>query len=469
MKIKFGTDGFRGVIGKDFTFCTALHAGSLAMRYFKNDGKNNMAVGYDTRFLSGDVAAEMAGLAAENGYNSYLSESFCPSPAVSLFIQRKKLNFGLMITASHNSGRFNGVKIKENFGGSALAETIKKISKTSHCPRSAKPGRIRKMDIKSFYLSELSARFKSEKLQKFPLKILINPMFGAASGYMPGLFSGTPIKAMEINNIPSPYFGGVNPEPVEENMEETKKIVLKEKIDIAFAFDGDGDRIACVDNQGAYYSSQRLLPLFLDYLVNVKKEKGLAIKTVSTTSMLDHVAYKNGLKITEVPIGFKNIVPYFLSKKAIVGGEESGGIAIGGYIPERDGIYCAMFLLEIIAHYGKSLSQIWSAMEEKYGQFFFKREDYSFDDENRARSILSAIDVDNVCGRRVKQKNFMDGRKFILSDRSFLLIRVSGTEPVVRVYAEAESQERLSEIFSWTRKFLKKKGVTVQNTGSSSK
>lgn len=461
MKIKFGTDGFRGVIGKDFTFKTALHAGSLAMQYFKKGNSNGMAVGYDTRFLSADVASEMAETAAANGYDGYLSNCFCPSPALSFYVHKKRLNFGIMITASHNPAKFNGVKIKENFGGSALTETIKGISEMSGVLQPSQPGQVKTAGIKSFYLSALKNRFLAKGRKHRLLKTLVNPMFGAAAGYMPELFSGMPAEIKEINAAADPSFCGITPEPVEENLAETKRLLLKEKFDIAFAFDGDGDRIACIDNNGEFYSSQRLLPLFLHYLTNVTGKKGQVIKTVSATSMLNHVAMKNGLKIIEVPIGFKNIVPYFLNKKAVIGGEESGGIAVSGYIPERDGIYCALFLLEIIAHYDASLSQIWREMERQYGKFCFKREDYGFEDENRVRGVLSAVDINRVGRVKVTEKNFLDGRKFVLSDKSFLLIRVSGTEPVVRVYAEAESEDKLAEIFGWTRKFLKERGVNT--------
>lgn len=459
MKVKFGTDGFRGYIGKDFTFNTAIEASVKALNYFyKKNSSNIVAIGYDTRFLSKEVADEIAFQAMNYGYHVYLSECFVPSPALSLFVSKKKLNFGLMITASHNPPQFNGVKIKENFGGSALPATINAISNSKNCLTKSQ-GSIKKVSISEFYIKYLREKLPIETIFNLPKKILINPMYGAGQGIFPLLFKDTNLKIKEINNIINPSFGGINPEPIEENLKDTKDILLKERFDIAFAFDGDGDRISAFDEYGNYYSTQKLLPLFLHNLLK-KGKKGYVIKTVSTTSLLNIIAKKNNLILKEVPIGFKNIVPFFLEKKALIGGEESGGMSIAGYIPERDGIYVALMLLSIIAEEKKSLSELNSEVEETYGKLYFKREDYHFSNEDKIRNILSNIDFDKVAKYKVIQKNFLDGRKFILSDGSFLLFRVSGTEPVIRIYGEAESLEKLEEIFYFAQKKLKVYGIS---------
>lgn len=460
MKVKFGTDGFRGVIGKDFTFDTALNVAMMALEYFF-DQSNSVAVGYDTRFLSKEVSDLIAKEAAKNGYLCYKSETFCPSPALSLFTNKNNLNFGIMITASHNPPIFNGVKIKEKFGGSALAETMKNIANIKLSKKMQNnEGAVKNVDMKKFYINEIKKYFDLQKLSDMSLKILVNPMFGATSGYMTTLFKGSNLKVKEINSDFNPAFGGLNPEPVEDNLLFTKTTMKNSKYDVAFAFDGDGDRIACFDENANYYSSQKLLPLFLHYLVKVKKQKGVVVKTVSTSSMLIKVAEINSLPVKEVPIGFKNIVPFFLKGEALIGGEESGGIAMKGYIPERDGIFCALTLLEVLRYYKKTLSEIWAELESQYGTFVFKREDYHFEDELNVRKMLDKIDFDTVLNLKVKEKNFIDGRKFIFSDDSFLLIRVSGTEPVVRVYVECGDEEKLSSMLNWTKKFLKEKGVS---------
>ncbi len=460
MKIKFGTDGFRGYIGKDFTFENALKVSKMALNYFDMKGKNSVAIGYDTRFLSKEVAEEVAKVAGKCGYNVFLADSFVPSPALSLFTHLKKQNFGIMITASHNPPQFNGVKIKENYGGSALTKTMEGIAKSRETAcKEEGDGRICRTDIKKLYLDYLKNSFQIEGFGH--IKILVNPMFGASQGYLSQLLKGKAKVVEEINSNINPSFNGVNPEPTEENLNDMKAIMEKGKYHVGFAFDGDGDRISAFDEKGNFYSSQRLLPLFLHYLVTVKKEKGVVVKTVSTSAMLKKVAEMSELSVAEVPIGFKNIVPFFLEKKALIGGEESGGIAMKGYIPERDGVYCALTLLEILNYFRKPLSEIWAEMEDTYGCYVFKREDYHFEDEKRVRKILDALDFDNVAGHKVTEKNFIDGRKFIFGKDSFLLIRVSGTEPVVRVYCECENREKLFTVFGWTKKVLKKSGVKV--------
>ncbi len=460
MKIKFGTDGFRGYIGKDFTFDNAAKVAMMALSYFRKHDKNSVAVSYDTRFLSKEVGAELAKIANNAGFKTFLSDTFVPSPALSLYTHLKKLNFGLMVTASHNPPQFNGVKIKENYGGSALTKTMEGIAKANiKNMGDKKDSSIERKDIKNFYLNYLKNYF-SQSIFKNRLKILVNPMYGAAQGCMTELLKDTEIKVKEVNNFINPAFGGINPEPTEENLLTTQKMMKRSKYDVGFAFDGDGDRISVFDDGGNFYSSQRLLPLFLHYLVTVKKEKGVVVKTVSTSSMLKKVAEKHGLCVEEVPIGFKNIVPFFLSRKALIGGEESGGIAIKGYIPERDSIFCALTLLEILAHYKKPLSEIWSEMQKLYGTYVFKREDYHFEDENRVRKILEKLDFDNVGSFKATGKNFIDGKKFMFGNDNFLLIRVSGTEPVVRVYCECDNKTTLEEVFAWAKKILKDSGVS---------
>ncbi len=460
MKIKFGTDGFRGYIGKDFTFETATIVAKMALSYFNNK-KNTVAIGYDTRFLSKEVAEEISQVASDFGYTAYLADTFVPSPALSLITYLKRLSFGIMITASHNPPQFNGVKIKENFGGSALYETVKRISKVRIKPVQLN-GLIENCFIKKYYFDYLKKIFPISQIGSINIKVLVNPMFGAAQGYMTELFNETNISITEINNIINPSFGGINPEPTENNLLHTREQLLKEKYQIAFAFDGDGDRIAAFDHKGAFYSTQKLLPLFMYYLIK-KGEKGAVIKTVSTTSLLSIMAKKHNLPLKETPIGFKNIVPYFLSGEALIGGEESGGMAIKGYIPERDGIYMALMILKMLSEERKSLSEIYTEIEDIYGKLFFRRDDYSFSDEDNVRIILNQLDFDKIAGLKVMEKNFMDGRKFIISERSFLLVRVSGTEPVVRVYAESESEEKLQDIFYFIRKVLQEKGVNINH------
>lgn len=453
MKIKFGTDGFRGIIGKDFTFDNAISVTARTLKYFKDKNAKSVAIGYDTRFLSPEIAHEMAEYAKNAGFDVFVSKSFCPTPMLSLFT-KLKADFGIMITASHNPPVYNGIKIKERFGGSALSETVEKIAKSSSIKPSLCKGKIKIVDFSEYYVKYLHKKGILQSLKKIKTTILVNPMYGSSQGVLKKIFFDTSVNITEINNYRNPSFGDINPEPTEENLKYMFDIVREGKFNIAFAYDGDGDRIACLDKEGYFYSSQKIIPIFLEYLIEHKKVRGSVIKTVSVSSIVDKIAKKNNLNIYEVPIGFKNIVPYILREKIIIGGEESGGIYINGYIPERDGIFCSLIMLEVLNHYKKDLHQIWQDIEDKYGSHVFKRKDYYFSDYEKLKEFMSNVDFDVVLDNKVVSKNFLDGRKFIFRD-GFLLIRLSGTEPVLRVYVESVSEDKVDEIFNYVGKKLK--------------
>lgn len=457
MQIKFGTDGFRGIIGKDFTFDNAIKVSAKAMRYFKDRNAKSVAIGYDTRFLSPEVAFEIAEFAKNAGFDVFISKSFCTTPMLSLFT-KLKADFGIMITASHNPPIYNGVKIKEKFGGSALTETIEKIANTSPIKTSFHKGKIKIVDLFEYYIKYLQKKGLIKFLKNCERKILVNPMYGSSQGIIEKIFFDTSVEITEINNHRNPSFDDINPEPMEENLAYMVDIVKKGKFDIAFAYDGDGDRIACFDREGNFYSSQKILPIFLEYLIEEKKVKGSVIKTVSVSSIVDKIAKINNLNFYEVPIGFKNIVPYILREKIIIGGEESGGIYINGYIPERDGIFCSLFMLEILNHYKNSLKEIWKEIENKYGTHVFKRKDFHFSDYEKLKAFVNNVDFDVVLGNKVVSKNFLDGKKFIFKD-GFLLIRLSGTEPVLRIYVESISEDKVEDIFNFIAKKLKNAGI----------
>lgn len=459
MKISFGTDGFRGVIGKDFTFNRALKVVQKALAYFKSYGSKDLAIGFDTRFLSPEVAEEAAQFAKDVGFHVYLSENFCPTPFLSMFVNKKNLGFGIMVTASHNPPIYNGIKIKESFGGSALLNTIQEIARMGCIRKGKEKGVISKTSFEKVYFDTLK-KFINFKELKINMKVLIDPMYGSGMGWMKNFLKKTAIEITEIHNQRNPSFMNIQPEPLLENLTETRQMLLKGKFDLAFIFDGDADRIASLDSEGNFYSTQKLLPIFLNFLVRGKKLKGTVVKTVSSTSILDKMAKKHNLKIAEVPIGFKNIVPYFLNNSAILGGEESGGMAIKGYIPERDGIFSAIYLLQILNYYNKSLLELWQEIEDEYGKAIFKREDLRFEERKDIREKITSLDFDYVLNFKVKKKTFLDGKKFIF-DNGFLLIRLSGTEPVLRIYVEGNKQEMVDDVILWCKKKLKEIGFSI--------
>lgn len=457
MKIKFGTDGFRGVIGKDFTFENAIKVSAKALKYFKDRNAKSVAIGYDTRFLSPEIAFEIAEFAKDVGFNVFISKNFCTTPMLSLFT-KLKADFGIMITASHNPPLYNGIKIKEKFGGSALTETLEKIAKTSSIKHAVNKGRINVVDFYEYYIKFLQKKGALKFLDNYKAKILVNPMYGSSQGVMERIFYNSSIKVTEIKNFRNPSFGDINPEPMEANLVDMFSMVKKERFDIAFAYDGDGDRIACFDKEGNFYSSQRIIPIFLEYLIEQKKVKGSVVKTVSVSSLVDKIARKNKLNIYEVPIGFKNIVPYILREKIIIGGEESGGIYVNGYLPERDGIFCSLFMLEILNYYKSGLKKIWQEIENKYGTHIFKRKDFHFNNFDKLKEFVNKLDFDVVLGNKVISKNFLDGKKFIFKD-GFLLIRLSGTEPVLRIYVESISKDKVEDIVNYMANKLKSAGI----------
>lgn len=458
MKIKFGTDGFRGVIGKDFNFENAIKVSAKALRYFKDRNSKNVAIGYDTRFLSPEVASEIAEFAKDAGFNVFLSKKFCTTPMLSLFT-KLKADFGIMITASHNPPIYNGVKIKEKFGGSALTETIEKIANTPDIKPSVIKGKIKLVDFYEYYEKFLQKKGLLKILKDFEASILVNSMYGSSQGVMKKLFYNSLVKITEIKNLRNPSFDDISPEPMEANLHDMFSMLQKGDFHIAFAYDGDGDRIACFDRQGNFYSSQKIIPIFLEYLIEQKKAKGSIVKTVSVSSLVDKIAKKNDLKVYEVPIGFKNIVPYILKEKILVGGEESGGIYINGYIPERDGIYCSLIMLQILNHYKKNLSQIWEEIKNKYGPHIFKRRDFHFKDFKKLKNFVDKLDFDVISGKKVISKKFLDGKKFVFND-GFLLIRLSGTEPVLRIYVESPSENNVEDIFTFISNKLKNAGLS---------
>jgi len=455
MKISFGTDGFRGVIGKDFTFKNALNAAGKALQYFKGKGAKSVAIGYDTRFLSPEVASDIAEYAKSCGFKVFLSRNFCPTPALSLFT-KLYADFGIMVTASHNPPIYNGVKIKEKFGGSALPETIKEIINVCAIKPSKIKGSIENIDFFEVYYGFVTKMVNLKSINQH-IKVVVDPMYGAAQNWFSKIMRDSLSKVIEINNFRNPAFDGINPEPMENNISSLINTVKNEKFDIGFAFDGDGDRIACVDSFGNFYSSQRIIPIFLEFLINKKKLSGIVVKTVSASSMIECIAYKNGLTLKEVPIGFKYIVPYILKNNVVIGGEESGGIYLNGYIPERDGIFCAMFMLYLLSLENKNLFKMWEYLQRKYGRYVFERRDYHFKEGKGIRKKIESIDFNEVAGLKVVSKNFIDGKKFIFKG-GFLLVRLSGTEPVLRVYIETDGEEKLKALFNFIEKELKRLG-----------
>lgn len=461
MEIKFGTDGWRGVIARDFTFDNLSIVAQATMDYLRKNklADRGVVIGYDRRFLSREFAERVAEIAVGNGIHVWLTADYAPTPAVSWGVRERKAGAGIMITASHNPPVYNGFKVKESFGGSARPSTTKLLEQQvaenldKSRPVQATPleeaenaGKIERIASRSGYLEQLSRYVDLEIIRKAGIAVVVDPMFGAGSGFFPELLPGV----TEIHGEANPSFGGQPPEPTEEHLEELSALVKSGAYRVGLALDGDADRIGAVDETGEFFSSHRIFTVILRHLFERKGLRGGIVKTVSTTRMIDLLAEKFGLPVFETPIGFKHICELMLEHDILMGGEESGGLGVKGHIPERDGILMGLLLLEAMAMSGKGLRELLDETMDEIGHFFYRRIDLPIENSAKNRLIekLKGGDIATIAGRRVSSENFKDGFKYLFGDDSWLLIRPSGTEPVLRLYSEANDPRTVEELLA---------------------
>lgn len=474
--IKFGTDGWRGVIADDFTFDNVRIVTQAICDYMREQRAESteqeqsahrspltapkLVIGYDTRFLSDRFARATAEVAAGNGIKVLLTESFAPTPAVSYAVVDRQTDGAIMITASHNPYKYNGLKFKAPYGGSASPEITGAIEKCLE--RNAAAGRepkiidyseavsgdlIELFDPKVPYLARLAELVDTEELRGKRIGAVIDPMYGAGRGYLSDFLRRAGCNISEINDYDEPYFGHSQPEPIAENLVDLMRAVCGEW-PVGIALDGDADRIGAVDFLGDFVTSHVIIALLLRYLYEEKGMSGDVIKTVSTTGLIDILAADFGLTVLETPIGFKHICDAMLAGDVLIGGEESGGIGVKGHIPERDGILMGALLIEMMCHYNLSLGELWRDMQKKYGCFYYGRTDVvvSADEGDAIAGFMDNFRPDEILGIEVATFNGIDGYKFSLVDKSWLMIRPSGTEPLVRIYAEAVTLESVENL-----------------------
>jgi phosphomannomutase len=448
-QIKFGTDGWRGVIAREFTFENLSLVAQATMDWMSREGLagQGLVVGYDRRFLSPEFARRVAEIAAGNGIKVFLSDDVAPTPAVSWAVKELGAGAGIMITASHNPPIYNGFKIKENFGGSARPETTQLLEQIVAYNRNegrlihsvpfdeaSRTGKIEQIDAVTGYLRQLGHVVDIEAIRKAVIPAVADPMFGAGSGLFKRLLG-----MHEIHAESNPSFGGRPPEPIGENLEELCRLLSSGTYRVGLALDGDADRIGAVDERGDFFSSHAIFTLLLKHLVERKGLSGGVVKTVSSTRMIDLLAQKYELPLYETPIGFKHICSLMLEKEILMGGEESGGLGVSGHIPERDGILMGLLLLETIAATGKGVRQQLEEIMDEIGHFFYRRIDTHISSEDKVALLkrLQGTPPAAIAGRSVVATNFSDGFKFVFENGDWLLIRPSGTEPVLRLYSEA--------------------------------
>ena len=449
MNIKFGTDGWRGLIAEDFTFenvriCTQGLADFLSAR---GNTKGEVLVGFDTRFLSRNFAETVSTVLAGNGIKVNIANQPTPTPVISFNTLKRKAIGAVIITASHNPFDWNGLKIKMGYGGSPTEETMLELEKYISLVESVKIAPLSSPLINSFdprmpYVDHICKFLDLSPIRNSQLNILCDPMFGAGSGYLPLILNGTKASVSEIRNQINPAFPGMQqPEPVLDNLQQLSKLVVDQNADVGIAYDGDADRLGIIDENGDYISTLHVFSLLALYFLEVRKIKGPIIKSITSSDMLFRLGEIYHVPVHETKIGFKHIGPVMLEKDALIGGEESGGYGYRGHIPERDGILSSLLFLDFMIKLEMSPAKLIKYLHNKVGEHYYMREDIKIGSTKKydsAKNLILNSNIRNVGKFKVLSSNRTDGLKLNLSE-GWLAIRLSGTEPLLRVYAESNS------------------------------
>jgi len=455
-EIKFGTDGWRGVISDNFTFKNVRRVAQAIADYFNARTKPaKLAVGFDTRFLSREYAQAVAEVLSANNIEVLLADNATPTPMLSFKVKNNNQTAGVMITASHNPADYNGIKIKTATGGAAGVEITQEVERMANAiteTRLEPKARIIKEDFAGEYVRFLRSYIDIKKLKNSRFKVLVDSMHGSGDKFIAQVLKGSSIKLEFTRADINPSFGGLRPEPVAENLEATMKKMKEGKFDICLVLDGDADRIACVAPGGEFISPQKILGLLALHLHQDRKMSGGLVKTIVGSNMMDNIAEKLGLKLYETPVGFKYISNLMDTKDILVGGEEAGGMGFKGYIPERDGSMAGLLLLEMMAFRKKNFLKILAEAEKEFGKYFYLRDDLRIPDIKVDYDALKKVKT--VCGKEVVQVKDYDGVKLILKDSSWLMFRGSGTEPIMRVYAESKNLKTTKELLAFGRKLI---------------
>jgi alpha-D-glucose phosphate-specific phosphoglucomutase len=450
--IKFGTDGWRGVIAEDFTFANARIVAHAIARYVVRgeDARKGVLIGYDHRYASDRIAAVAAEVISATGTPVWLADKPCPTPAISYLVRHQKAAGGIVITASHNPYRWNGIKYKASYGSSALPSIVAQIEQEleSVLERGVPPLPPRKelvhaLEPRAPYLEALEKLVDWKRLREAGLRFVFDPMHGSAAGLLPKLFRRNGIDCDEIRGTRDPRFGGVHPEPIEPHIEALRQEVLAGKYDAGFCADGDGDRIGAIDRSGAFVNPHQIFALLVWHLAGTRNLSGDIAKTFSVTKLIDKLAAKFSRKLYEVPIGFKYICELMLEQNILIGGEESGGIGTSLYLPERDATVSALFLAELMAWHGKSLGELLATLHAEFGEYHYGRVDLDLKPGQKEKVIAHFSDgkLSHVLDLPVTRRENMDGVKVYLDDAGWVMVRASGTENLLRVYSETNKRE----------------------------
>lgn len=457
-EIRFGTDGWRAVIGEEFTYANVRRLADAAGRVFAEDFPGGVVlVGYDTRFEAASFAGAVASVLASHGLTVKLSDRYLPTPALCWSVARQEgAAGGVMLTASHNPAEYLGLKLRMPDGGASPVSFTQRVEEAlvDEPPRAG--AAYETVDLLAPYLDALRAAVDGDVIAAANLRVVVDPLFGAGQGYLAQTLRSLGVEVTEIHSERNPGFGGLHPEPIPPWTDAARDAVTAGGYDAAFVTDGDADRIGALDATGAFVSPHRIIALIARHLVEDKGLTGRIVKTLSTSVVVDRLASRLGLEVVTTPVGFKWIYEEMVAGGVLLGGEESGGIGIPSHVRERDGLLMALLLAEMMAHRGQGLGGLVDDLFELTGPMEYGRLDLKLAPAVMAAfaSRMSALAPDLLAGLEVREVLRVDGVKFFLPDDAWLLMRTSGTEPLVRIYAEASSMGVVDDLLAAGRELV---------------
>jgi phosphomannomutase len=465
--IKFGTDGWRAIIADEFTFANVRACAQATAQYVRGTGMapRGVVVGYDTRFASAEFAAAVAEVLAANDVPVFLCDSAAPTPVIGYSILTHKAAGSIVITSSHNPALYSGFKVRTEYAGSAPPDILARIE--AHIPEAlsrevprlplddAKArGLVQMIDPKPEYLSHLGELLDLDALRGSGLRVVVDPMYGAGAGYLREVLTGGKTQVWEMRGERNPAFPGMhNPEPIPRNLEATSAFVREKGAQVALATDGDADRIGVMDGEGRFVDQLQTFALLAYYLLEVRGLRGPMVKSVTTTSMIPRLGELYGVPVHETGVGFKYLGPKMRETDALIAGEESGGFAFRGHLPERDGVLSGLYVLDLMARRRKGLPDLVKELYAKVGSYYYGRIDITMTDTERDRiqAMLPTIEPASIAGLRVTGFDRTDGLRFLLEDGAWALIRLSGTEPLMRIYTEVRQREQVQPVLDAVR------------------
>ncbi|OAT80234.1 phosphoglucomutase/phosphomannomutase family protein [Desulfotomaculum copahuensis] len=486
-KISFGTDGWRGILARDFTFDNVALVARAVAGYVQAHGLagRGMVIGYDNRFLSDQLAATVAGVFTGLGIPVYMTGRATPTPVTAFAVKQRRAAGAVMLTASHNPPEYNGFKFIPDYAGPALPHITKEIEDNIHrlqeeaggeksalpatpagpgtapgtnAPPAAgrmEPAAEEVVDPRPDYFAHIRNLVDLSAIARSGLKVVIDPMYGAGIGYLEELLGEAGARVTVLHNRRDPLFGGGLPEPTGKSLGELRELVREQEADLGLALDGDADRFGIIDRDGGYIPPNQFLPLLYYHLLT-RGERGPAARTVATSHLLDRIAAANGQEVFETPVGFKYIGQHLMEKDCLLGGEESGGLSVRGHIPEKDGILAGLLAARMVAQHGKSLAALLEEVWARFGRLYSERLDIrtTAEEKRRVLGLLGELNPARVAGLSVVRRVTLDGIKLVLDNGAWMLVRASGTEPVFRIYVEANSAEEMRRIQEGARELL---------------